>query len=103
MAAFENAEDAWFWAMAALSARRSGQPMPEGPCEPDEVVKALDQLYRRRRIELVHSRILRIWGERQRAPNQAYALERSDAQLWRQAIDRLSWSLIVRGIVVPSP
>ena len=41
------------------------------PCEPDDVVKCLDKLYRQRRIDLVHARILRRWGERQAAPNRA--------------------------------
>jgi hypothetical protein len=63
---FRNAEEAWFWTMAALMARREGarytanQGKVGRPCEPDDVVKCLDGLYRRRRIDLVHARILRI-------------------------------------------
>ena len=59
-------------------ARRDGarytanQGRVQRPCEPDDVVKCLDTLYRRRRIDLVHARILRIWGERQCAPNPAH-------------------------------
>jgi hypothetical protein len=63
------------------------------------VVKCLDQLYRRRRVDLVHARILRIWGERGMAPNPAYPLERGDWRLWREALDRLEWPLRVKGIV----
>jgi hypothetical protein len=100
---FHSAEQAWFWTMAALAARRdstgrSGTRTPR-PCDPDDVVKCLDQLYRRRRIDLLHARILRIWGERQTAPNPAYASERCDAKIWREAIDRLEWPLRVKGIV----
>jgi len=67
--------------MSALAVRRDGarftahQSKIGRPCEPDDVVKCLDQLYRRR-IDLVHARILRIWGERQMAPNPSYARER---------------------------
>src|SRR4051812_15671037 len=81
---FRSAEEAWFWTMAALMARRDGarytanQGRVSRPCEPDDVVKCLDGLYRRRRIDLVHARILRIWGERQAAPNPAFAGERCD-------------------------
>src|SRR3954453_5828990 len=81
---FHSAEEAWFWTMAALMARREGarytanQGRVARPCEPDDVVRCLDALYRRRRIDLVHARILRIWGERQLAPNPAYAGERCD-------------------------
>lgn len=100
---FHSAEQAWFWTMGALVARREGSsndgPRTARPCDPDDVVKCLDQLYRRRRIDLVHARILRIWGERGMAPNPAYPLERSDSRLWREAIDRLEWPLRVKGIV----
>jgi hypothetical protein len=102
---FRNSEEAWFWTMRALTARREGarvtanQGRMARPCEPDDVVKCLDTLYRRRRIDLVHVRILRIWGEREMAPNPKYPSERCDARLWREALDRLEWPLRVKGIV----
>ena len=102
---FRCAEDAWFWTMAALVARREGarfianQGAVVRPCEPDDVIKCLDTLYRRRRIDLVHARILRIWGERQIAPNPANQRDRCDWRLWREAIDRLEWMLRNKGIV----
>jgi len=102
---FRTADEAWFWTMAALTARHQGASRSSAagkiarPCEPDDVVKCLDTLYRRRRIDLVHARILRIWGERQTAPNPAFAAERSDWRLWREALDRLEWMLRVKGIV----
>lgn len=102
---FHCAEEAWFWTMAALIARREGarfianQSPLVRPCEPDDVVKCLDTLYRRRRLDLVHARILRIWGERQMAPNPANPRERCDWRLWREALERLEWLLRVKGIV----
>jgi len=102
---FRSAEEAWFWTMAALRARRDGARYTANrgrtgrPCEPDDVVRCLDALYRRRRIDLVHARVLRIWGERQSAPNAAYATERCDSRLWREALERLEWPLRVKGIV----
>lgn len=103
---FRSADEAWIWTMTALRARRDGarytasQGRVARPCEPDDVVRCLDALYRRRRIDLVHVRILRIWGERQMAPNPAYATERCDFRLWREALSRLDWPLRVKGIVV---
>jgi hypothetical protein len=103
---FRSVDEAWFWTMAALRARRDGarytanQGRVQRPCEADDVIKCLDTLYRRRRIDLVHARILRIWGERQSAPNPAFPSERSDWRLWREALDRLEWPLRVKGIVV---
>lgn len=102
---FRSAEEAWFWTMAALVARREGArytarkgSVPR-PCEPDDVLKCLDTLYRRRRVELLHARIMRVWGERQMAPNPANPRDRSDWRLWREAMDRLEWMLRVKGIV----
>ncbi len=102
---FDSVEAAWFWTMTALTARRDGARSTAGlgkverPCEPDDVVKCIDQLYRRRRIELLHVRVLRIWGERLSVPNPLYAGERSDARLWREAISRLEWPLRMKGII----
>ena len=102
---FRSAEEAWFWTMAALRARREGARYTGNPrkvnrpCEPDDVVKCLDTLYRGRRIDLTHARILRVWGERQEAPNPAHVMERAEWRLWREAMDRLEWPLRVKGIV----
>jgi hypothetical protein len=102
---FASAEEAWFWTMAALVARRDGARIVSGrglvarPCEPDDVVKCLDRLYRQRRIDLAHARILRIWGERGTAPDPRAPRERGDWRLWREALARLEWPLRVKGIV----
>ncbi len=99
---FRSAEEAWFWTVNALAARReglSGGGRIERPCDPDDVIRCLDRLYRTRRIELLHARILRIWGERQCAPDPASPRQRSDWRLWREAMDRLEWKLRRKGIV----
>ena len=102
---FCSSEEAWFWTMAALTARHDGARIVAGkgdklrPCEPDDVVKCLDRLYRHRRIDLMHARILRIWGERGAAPDARHPSEKHDWRLWREALDRLEWPLRVKGIV----
>ena len=102
---FRSAEEAWFWTMAALIARRDGARISAGkgekvrPCEPDDVIKCLDRLYRQRRIDLIHARVMRIWGERGQAPNPAWPRERCDWRLWHEAISRLEWPLRQKGIV----
>jgi hypothetical protein len=103
---FRNAEQAWFWTMAALVARREGTNRPSGagvprPCEPDDVVRCLDGLYRRKRIDLSHARALSAWGERGMPPDWRSATERREARLWTEAMRLLEWPLRVRGIVVP--
>lgn len=106
---FTSAEEAWFWTMAALTARRDGARISAGkgiaqrPCEPDDVIKCLDRLYRQRRIDLTHARIMRIWGERGVAPCPRHVQERGDHRLWREAMNRLEWPLRVKGIVAGAP
>lgn len=101
---FASTEQAWFWTMAALAARsdgtgRGGNAGTERPCEPDDVIRCLDQLYRQRRIDLLHARILRIWGERGMAPSPRQPREACDARIWREAMDRLGSKLRARGLV----
>ena len=102
---FRSAEEAWFWTMSALIARRDGARISAGkgakvrPCEPDDVIKCLDRLYRHRRIDLIHARVMRLWGERGTAPDPRHLSERGDAEQWREAMNRLEWPLRVKGIV----
>ena len=106
---FSSAEEAWFWTMAALIARRDGARIVSGaglvqrPCEPDDVVRCLDRLYRQRRIDLQHARIMRIWGERGQTPDPRVPRERGDWRLWREAMSRLDWPLRVKGTVAGDP
>lgn len=104
-APFSSAEQAWFWTMAALIARRDGWLRMVGPSRPtvvpEDVLRCLDGLYRHRRIDLLHARILRVWGERGRAPDPGRRAEQGDAAIWREAIGRLDWPLRVKGLVRP--
>ena len=101
--AFISAEAAWFWACAVLRDRHRGRAGPAGPCRVEDVIKGLDSLYRHRRIELLHARVLRHWGWRGRAPNPAVPRERCDGRLWTEAIRMLDYPLRQRGIVAGGP
>ncbi|MDT7949895.1 MAG: hypothetical protein RQ966_00165 [Acetobacteraceae bacterium] len=97
---FASVEAAWFSTARALQSGRGAHDHVDG------VLRCLDRLYRNRRIELLHARILRIWGGRGIAPNPAYPRERSDWRIWREALDRLEGPLRAQGIVVhcqPAP
>jgi hypothetical protein len=101
--AFQSAADAWFWTVGALRARREGVGgsgnASKRPCDPDDVVRCLDRLYRSRRIELRHARVLQHWGERQMSPD-ARMGSGQDATLWREALSYLEAPLRGKGIVV---
>ncbi len=92
-APFPSVEAAWF------STARALQAGPSQVSDVDGVIRCLDRLYRNRRIEVLHARILRIWGSRGIAPNPARPRERSDWQIWREALDRLEGPLRAQGIV----
>lgn len=102
---FPSAEAAWLWTMAAMVARREASPRgvdesgPQRTALPDDVVRCLDQLYRDRRIDLLHARVLRRWGERGRRPSAGRVQERCDAAVWDEAMERLRWPLQRKGIV----
>lgn len=102
---FDSAGQAWLWTMAALIARREGarytanKGLLSRPCDPDDVVKCLDGLYRQRRVDLHHARVLQIWGERQMSPSATIAAEQTDYRLWTEALQRLEWPLRIKGIV----
>ena len=102
---FGSAEEAWFWTMSALTARREGARsvahagLVVRPCEPDDVVRCLDALYQARRIDLAQARVLRVWGERGMAPDPRVRGEQAESEAWRAAVARLEWPLRAKGIV----
>lgn len=89
--------------MASLVARREGTGSSgrrsQRAFDPDDVVRCLDQLYRQRRIDLVHGRILRIWGERQTSPDPRYEGEACDHRIWTEAMERMEAPLRAKGVV----
>jgi len=100
---FRDVDECIIWTIKALAEPHDGGAGMRGEglriCEPIEVVRCLDTLYRRRRIDLRHARILRIWAHRGRAPDANAPSERSDSRLWREATDRLAWPLRSLGII----
>lgn len=98
---FRSASAAWFWTMRMLLARQDGAGAAFGAggarvCEPDDVVKCLDRLYRQRRISLQHAKVLREWGERGCAPTDPRS---HDSRMWKEAMAALDMPLRNRGIV----
>ena len=103
-APFCHAAEAWFWATSALAARHVGCRSSSGsgvmrPCEPDDVVKCLDQLYQAKRVNLAHARVLLKWGRQQFRPSVKHPAEAGEARLWDEAMARLEWVMRAKGIV----
>lgn len=104
-APFENAEEAWFWFITAQQARNDGARFVSGqgnvirPCEPVDILKILDRLYRQRRLLKDHLLVLRHYGRRNMAPDSRRVKEKRAAVLWEQAFERLEPVFIRKGII----
>ncbi|MCC6598521.1 MAG: hypothetical protein IT559_07010 [Alphaproteobacteria bacterium] len=104
---FIDAEEAWFWFIAAQQAKNEGARFTAGlgvcprPCEPIDILKVLDALYRQRRLLRAHLLVLRHYGRRFMAPDPRRVKEARAAQLWHEALERISVVLERKGIIAP--
>lgn len=103
---FESATDAWFWFIAAQQARSEGARFIAGiglmprPCEPIDILKVLDRLYRNRRLLRDHLLVLRHYGRRHMAPDPTRPKEARAHKIWSEALERMGEVLERKGIVV---
>ncbi len=106
---FDSAEEAWFWFIQANRARTDGarfalgQGMVPRPCEPLDIMKVLDRLYRNRRLVMDHLLVLRHYGVRMLPPDPRRAKEERACSIWREALARIEEVLITKGIVSARP
>jgi len=102
---FGSAEEAWFWFMQNHEARcagariRAGQGDMPRPCEPIDVLRVLDRLYRQRRLVRDHLAVLAHYGRRLMAPDPRRRREQRARGLWDEALSRLEPVLRGKGIV----
>lgn len=102
---FSCAEEAWFWFVQAQIARNEGAKIKSGvgafmrPCEPVDILAALERLYRARRVLMDHILVLRHYGQRMIPPDPRVHKEMRAHQLWHEGLDRLEDVLISKGIV----
>lgn len=101
---FRSASEAWLWTARMLAARRDGAGAAFGtggvrPCEPDDVLKVLDQLYRQQRITLAQAAVMRAWGDKDQQPTPAAGASASDISLWDAAMRAMDAPLRRKGIV----
>lgn len=104
-ALFASAEEAWLWYASCQLARLDGARFSAGagqvarPCDPDDIFRAVDGLYRRRVIDGTHITVLGEFGRRQRPPDPWGGDPAGAAILWDEALDRLTTILKTKGIV----
>lgn len=102
---FADAEEAWFWFVTAQTAKNegaryvSGQSVMPRPCEPNDILKVVDRLYRNRRLLRDHLLVLRHYGLRNMPPDWRRTKEQRAHHLWKQAMERIEPVLQSKGIV----
>jgi hypothetical protein len=102
---FDSAQEVWFWFIEANQARLDGARFTAArgnirrPCEPVDILRILDRLYRTRRLLMDHLRVLRFYGVRQMAPEGWRKAEARAATLWAEALKVLEPVLIAKKIM----
>jgi len=102
---FATVEEAWFWFVEAQQAQmdgaqvRAGRALVPRPCEPVDIVRTVDRLYRQRRMLRDHLTVLVHFGRRHLAPEPQRPAEAQAAEVWREAMERLAPALRAKGIV----
>lgn len=102
---FASAEEAWFWFIQAQAARNdgarfsAGQGLVSRPCEPVDILKIVDRLYRQRRLLIDHLLVLRHYGRRLIAPDARRLKEMKAYSLWVEALERMTPVFERKGIV----
>lgn len=102
---FETVEDAWFWFIQAQQARVDGARIAAGvgliarPCEPIDILQALDGLYRNRKLTMDHLLVLRHYGRRMLPPDPRRAKEIRGYRMWNEAMAELGPVLEAKKII----
>jgi hypothetical protein len=102
---FDTVEQAWFWFIQAQQARSDGARFKSGagliprPCEPIDILQALDKIYRERKVTMEHLLVLRHFGRRMMAPEPTRVSERGAYRQWAEALTCLSKVLEDKKIV----
>ncbi|MCD8520260.1 MAG: hypothetical protein LRY57_03010 [Alphaproteobacteria bacterium] len=77
----------------------AGQGATSRPCEPADILQTLNRLYRQRRLQMDHIRVLKHYGERHMAPDPRRPREIRAYLIWAEALERLEALLESKGIV----
>ena len=102
---FDSGEEAWFWSVQAQDAKAAGARVVAGrglvqrPCEPADILRVVDRLFRSRQLVRDHLHVLVHYGRRLSAPDPERYREQRAHALWREAFDRVDPVLRDKGIV----
>ncbi|BAI70818.1 hypothetical protein AZL_001800 [Azospirillum sp. B510] len=101
---FAGAEEAWYWAVQAHDAKAAGARVVAGcgqiarPCEPQDLLRVVDRLYRMRKLQRDHLHVLVHYGRRRSAPEPERFREQRAHVLWEEAFAAIAPALRDKGI-----
>ena len=102
---FSSAEAAWFWFIETQMARSEGARLVSGaglfprPCEPVDICREVERLYRGRRLLIDHIKVLKHYGVRLTSPDPRHPKEVRAHYIWAEAMERIEDALVRKGIV----
>ncbi|MGB4107190.1 MAG: hypothetical protein WBK55_05275 [Alphaproteobacteria bacterium] len=71
------------------------------PCEPVDILRIVDRLYRQRRLMRDHLLVLRYYGRRRMPPDNRRVREMRAHKIWSEAMTRMEGAFVSKGIVTP--
>ena len=102
---FVTPAEAWFWFMQCHAARQAGARVGKNrggvarPCEPIDVIRVVDRLFRQRRLLRDHICVLAHYGRRLMPPDPGRSREQRAHELWAEALDRMDPVMRRKGII----
>lgn len=105
---FSSAEEAWFWYVRCQRLRLdNARPSTTNarfnrPCDPDDIYLVAMRLHRQHLLHKGHLRVLAKYGLAECPPDYRCVKQRTDLVIWRQALDKLSEPLRLKGIILPA-
>lgn len=103
---FHDTTEVWFWTMQAHNALlagarvRAGRALLPRPCEPGDILKVVERLYHKGRLQHEHVQVLARYGRQMLAPERDRAQEAADWVLWNEALGRMEPILRDKGIIL---
>ena len=79
----------------------AGQGDVPRPCEPLDIMREVDRLYRSRLLLRDHLHVLVHYGRRQEAPDAQRPREARAAHIWQEAFQHIGPVLSRKGIILP--
>ena len=102
---FIDPADAWFWFMRCHAVRQDGAKTGKGlgslprPCEPIDIIRVVDRLFRQRRLLRDHICVLAHYGRRSMPPDPNRPREQRAYGLWTEALERIEPVMRRKGIL----